>query len=467
MKSAANTRRYALSALAVGAALFATLWCLKTGAWSSSEGQEGSAPENPRTELLAQPPAVEEGAALLTGTGLPGDTKGARAEGAQAQLRVRIAKHPMPLSRPLRVGLLKGAKVLEARLVSEHEPGQFWTEIKTPLVLALEEASLPSWSIGPRSSGDAGPGLPGWAAFHRVQAPHQDGLDVEVFLEEASHLQVLVRLPDGEPAAAAPVLMRAPSLGGKIRTNRLLTSEEGLLSVTPAWPGLYEFSPISAPGGGAVSAPAKVELVAGERSTLNIVLEEGQGSLFGVVLDQWDEPVAGESLSISWQGWSIRSTETDPDGSFLAQGLPEAPVTVSLRQRPASPLSALDPVEIERVFDPITAAPLGGEGRDLGELRVIRAAQQISSAILVGAHPEDLDSMEAYLTFPLEPDLSWKALQKTPRKKLQISDDGSLECPTPGPAQRTQISVWKEGRMIGTTIVERQSPSPIQIHVQP
>jgi hypothetical protein len=367
----------------------------------------------------------------------------------------------------LRVALLRGDTILEVRHVSEGEAGLFWTEPKEALVLALAESSLPHWSVGPRAEAGAGPGLPGWVPFRRLEWPHRTGMGVELSLEAAGHLRISVRRPDGEPLAGASVRVKAPGLGGKVRSWRVLTSEEGAVSFSPAWPGHYSLSPIKAPGRGGISAPRSVELLAGERAVLDIVLGEAQAALRGRVVDQWGEAVAEASLSLTWEGWVIRSVETDAEGRFLVEGLPPAPVSLSLRQRPESLFSVLDPQEIERGFDPVSVTPfLGGEARDLGELRVIRAERQVATMHLVGPRLEELGSLRAYLTLPFDVEPTWELLERTPRKELSISGGLSVEYPAPSPARSVQLSVWGAERLLGTVIVEHGEAAPAALRLE-
>ena len=462
MKSAATRRRSTPRLLVLGAALLGLAWCVVL----ASRPPAPSVEQTPAVKtaqgvnlIPAQPntpkPAAQGGVPQPQGVG-PN-----RAQQGHAQLRVYLAEPAGPLSQPLQIALLRGDSILEVTRVSKDRPGVFSIEPQAALVLALEETTLPDWAVGPRAQANAGPGLHEWTAVQRVDWSHQVGLEVELSLVQASELLVMVWGPDGEPVSQATVQMTTPSTGGEVLPMRTRTDDNGTLHLRHAHPGLYEFAPIYAPGGGAVSAPTEKKLSAGQSSALTIVLEEAKSSLSGTVVDQWDKPVATASLTVSWGNWALRTAKTDSEGRFTVEGLPQAPVTLSLQERTASALSVLYPKEIEQGFEPVTVTPT----RDLGELQVIRPAPQTAKVRLVDAQPEDLVELRVFITPPFDAKPTWKELLKRQNRELQVSDDGAIEYLAPRTKQEVQITVWKEDVLVGDAITTHESSSATDVRI--
>ena len=461
MKSAVTRRRSTPRLLVLGAALIGLVWCVVLASRPSAPSVEQT-PAVKRAQgvnlIPAQPRAPKPAA---RGVAQPQGVGPNRSQQGHAQLRVYLAEPAKPLSQPLRIALLRGDSILEVTRVSEGQPGVFSIEPQAALVLALEEATLPDWAVGPRAQANAGPGLPGWTAVQRVDWSHQKGLEVELFLVQASELLVMVLGPDGEPMPQVTVQMTTPSTSGEVLPVRTRTDDNGTLHLRRAHPGLYEFSPIYAPGSEAVSAPREEELSAGQSSVLTIVLEEAKSSLSGTVVDQWDKPVATASLTVSWGNWALRTAKTDSEGRFTVEGLPQAPVTLSLQERTASALSVLYPKEIEQGFEPVTVTPT----RDLGELQVIRPAPQTAKVRLVGAQPEDLGELRVFITLPFDAEPTWWELLKRQHRELQVSDDGAIEYLAPRTKQEVQITAWKEDVLVGDAITTHESSSAADIHI--
>lgn len=463
MKSSASSRQSAQRALLCCAAALAVLWFAVLG---------------PRAAREAAPPAPEGGGVVEMGIAAEEMEVGAhaasdaarsasvtrRAEGAMARLRVHLAESHAPLAGTVRVALLRGDSIVEVAQVSESESGLFWTESEDWLVLAVEEASLPHWSVGPRAEAGAGPGIPGWTPIRRVLLSLPLTSVVTLVLEEAGHLHVMVRGVDGAGVPGAVVRVKGPGPGGTVRTRRVVADSEAVVALSPVWPGEIFFSPIWAPGGGAISAPVRVFLFAGERRELEIVLVEARGALEGVVLDQADAPLVGAGLSISWRGWAIRSVETDAAGRFLVEGLPAAQVSVALRERPKSPFSVLAEGAVELGFEPVLATPfVDGGARDLGVLRVQRREVERASLQLERVGADELGELRAFVTLSLGGETTWEELGRLPRRELVITGEGSVEYAVPGLAQGVQVSIWREELRVGIVVIEGEGPAPTRI----
>lgn len=140
------------------------------------------------------------------------------------------------------------------------------------------------------------------------------GDDVELRLTAAAALEgVLSRAPDGAPVVGAVVLGRD---GRRTEQCRVITDDTGRFVVEDLQPGLLtvEITPRDA----AAPPSKRLDLQAGQRTRLDLVLEPGV-RIHGVVSDPEGQPIAGAEVGL---GSSLqRSVTTDLHGWYEMYGL--------------------------------------------------------------------------------------------------------------------------------------------------
>ncbi|MEM7156715.1 MAG: carboxypeptidase regulatory-like domain-containing protein [Myxococcota bacterium] len=169
-----------------------------------------------------------------------------------------------------------------------------------------------------------------------------DTSDIEIELPTGGNVEGTVRDQNGAPVAQVNVFLQGPRWGGGVQTN-----DEGAFVIENAAAGDYRIQArrgwsekMRAPGASDDDqAGERIQIAAGETTTVDLVVESQNGRITGRVVDESGEPVIdafvhasrqSDSVAASkqggrgmarWGNWNEKPILTDEDGRFELEHL--------------------------------------------------------------------------------------------------------------------------------------------------